>query len=320
MRRSPCSIARFAISCSFGVERGADRESVLVEDLGAVLMLEVLADLLDEERRDARRLRRLAVRDDRRQLGRVRLRLRDIALVGHALQHDIAALRGALEIHEGALALGRLKNTRDERGFAQRELLVRLVEIEARGGFDAVCAVPQVHLVAVDREDLFLRVPLFNLDGEDDLLDLPLQGFLLRQPELFFQIARELLRQRAGALRAAPLEDVGGGRGEDAPDVDADVPIELGVLGGDDGLPEQGVDVVVADDDPALRGELADDLAVGGIDARDRARRVVVERRHLRQIAGVREQHAAENAEPGRGDKQRDDARVARDFDYVVRH
>ena len=51
----------------------------------------------------------------------------------------------------------------------------------------------------------------------------------------------------------------------DAPDVDAEVAIELGVLGGDDRLAQERVDVVVADDDAPLGGELADDLAVRGV-------------------------------------------------------
>jgi hypothetical protein len=58
--------------------------------------------------------------------------------------------------------------------------------------------------------------------------------------------------------------------------------IELGVFGGDDRLPQNRIDVVVADDDAALRRELADQLTLRGIHARDRARRVVVERRDLR--------------------------------------
>ena len=118
----------------------------------------------------------------------------------------------------------------------------------------------------------------------------------------------------------APLDDVGGRGDEDAPDVDAEVAVELRVLGGDDRLAQQRVDLVVADDDAALRGELADHPAAAGVDARDGAGRVVVERRDLRQVAGVREHDAAEDAEHRRDDEQRDDAGVARDFDDYVSH
>ena len=122
----------------------------------------------------------------------------------------------------------------------------------------------EVHLVAVDREDLALGVALLDLDREDDLADLALERLLVRQAELILEVARQLLRERARALRAPPLDDVGRRRDEDAPDVDAEMAVELGVFGRDDRLAQQRVDVVVADDDAALRGELADDLPVGG--------------------------------------------------------
>ena len=85
--------------------------------------------------------------------------------------------------------------------------------------------------------------------------------FSLVEAELFLEVARQLLRERAGALRAPPLDDVGDRGDDDAPDVDAEVPVELGVFGGDDRLAQQRVDVVVADDDAPLGGELADHLA-----------------------------------------------------------
>ena len=302
------------------VERRPHREAVLVEHLRAVLLLEVLAYFLDEVRRDARRLRRRAARDDRLLLRRVGLLLREVVLVRHPLQDDVAALRRALHVDERALALRRLENARDERRFLERQLLVRLVEVEPRRRLDAVRAVAEVHLVAVDREDLFLRVALLDLDREDRLAHLALERLLLGEPELLLQVARELLRERARPLRAPPLEDVGERGDEDAPDVHAEVPIEFGVLGGDDRLPQQRVDVVVADHDAPLRGELTDHLAAAGGDAGDRARGVVVERRHLRQIAGEREHDAAQNPEHRGHDEQRDDAGIAGDADDDVSH
>ena len=69
---------------------------------------------------------------------------------------------------------------------------------------------------------------------------------------------------------------------EDAPDVHAEMAVEFGILGGDDRLTEKWVDVVVADNYAALRRKLANDLAVGGVNARNRAGCVVVECRDLR--------------------------------------
>ena len=120
--------------------------------------------------------------------------------------------------------------------------------------------------------------------------------------------------------RAAPFEQVLCRRDAHAPEVDAEMAIELGVLGRDDRLAQQWVDLVVADDDAALRGELADHLSGAGVDAGDRARRVVVERGDLRQVTGVGEHHAAEDAEHRRHHEQRDDPGVACDPDDDVSH
>jgi hypothetical protein len=96
--------------------------------------------------------------------------------------------------------------------------------------------------------------------------------------------------------------------------------VEVGVLSGDDRLSQQRVDVLVGDNHPPLGREFADDLAVVGHDPRDRVRRVVVERRHLRQIAGVGEEDAAQDPQHGDDHEERDQARVLRDPDDDVGH
>src|SRR5438876_1189353 len=87
------------------------------------------------------------------------------------------------------------RTLRDERRFVERELLARFVEIEPRRRLDAVGAVAEVHLVAVDREDFLLGVPLLDLNREDDLAHLALEQLLLGQAEVI-EVARHLLRQR----------------------------------------------------------------------------------------------------------------------------
>ncbi len=301
------------------IERRRHGQAVFVERLRPVLTLEVLAHFLHEERGDAGRLIGLPARDDWLLLGFVGPRLRDVVLVRHPLEHDVAAGHRPLHVHERTLPLGRLENAGDERRFLEAELLVRLVEVQAGRSLDAVGPVPHVHLVAVDREDVFLRVALLDLDRQDDLANLALEEFLLGQAELI-EVARDLLRQRARALIAAPFDDVDEGGDENAPDVHADVAFELRVFRRDDGLLQRRVDVVVADDDAALGGELADDFALRRIEARNGARRVVVERGHLREVARVREENAAQNAEQCRHHEQRRDGGVACEADDVVRH
>ena len=94
----------------------------------------------------------------------------------------------------------------------------------------------------------------------------------------------------------------------------------VGVFGGDDGLAQVRRNRLVRDDVAPLDGELADDLAARSVDAGDGARRVVVERRDLRQIAGIGEDHAGRDAEQRRDEEQRDRARRCgrRDRTYLA--
>ena len=85
------------------------------------------------------------------------------------------------------------------------------------------------------------------------------------------------------------------------------------VFGGDDGLTQYWRDVVVADDDAPLGGELADLLAVAGQEPRNRVRLVVVERADLGDVVGVGEEDAAERAEQRRDDEERDETGLARE-------
>jgi hypothetical protein len=134
------------------------------------------------------------------------------------------------------------------------------------------------------------------------------------------EVPRHLLRERARTLSAPPFDDVGEDSGRDAEDVDPEMPIELCIFGRDDRLAKDRIDIVVADDDTALRRELADDFPVRRVDARDRARRVIVERRDLRQVADVGEEDAGADAQHRDQDEEGGDAGVARDSDDDVFH
>jgi hypothetical protein len=159
----------------------------------------------------------------------------------------------------------------------------------------------QGHLVGVEREDLLLRVPLFELHGEDRLLDLALERPLVHAAShvtsLEEQVARELLgdRARAGAL---PRDDVLHGGHEDARDAEPEVLLEVGVFRGKDGLAEDRGDLVVAHDHAALGGEFADDLAVGGQQTRNGVGAIVVESANLGEVVRKRQEHAAHRTKP----------------------
>jgi hypothetical protein len=81
----------------------------------------------------------------------------------------------------------------------------------------------------------------------------------------------QLLRDRAGT-EALAVEDVFQGGDDDARDAQAEVLLEVSIFAGDDGLPEHGGHIVVANHDAPLDGELADDALVASEQACDRVR------------------------------------------------
>ena len=186
------------------VERSLDGEALLVQLLRPVGALQVLAHLLDEVRR-----RRLAGRGlplDRRQASpsprpRPPARCSRRPPSAAARSSGGAWRAGDPRTGFGARAAARC------RAISAASSSVRsrrpLVEIHARGRLHPVRAVPEVHVVAVEGQDLALRVALLDLDREDRFLDLPLPRLVERQE----QVARELLRERARA-GALPVDDV----------------------------------------------------------------------------------------------------------------
>ena len=186
-----------------------------------------------------------------------------------------------------------------------------LPEVQLRRGLDAVGAVAEVDLVAVEGEDLFLRVALLDPDRDQRLLDLALPAAIAdREADLGGeQVARQLLRDRAAARRLAAARHVADQREHHPRDAQAGVLEESGPPRR--GSPGAGsANVVVGDDDAPLDRELADQLAVLAEHARDGVRRVVVERADLGEVVGIGEQHAAQRAEQRRRHEQRGDAGV----------
>ena len=311
------------------IERRPHRETALVQPFRAVARLEMLADFLEEVRGDGRRLPRLAADDDRSGFRFFRLFGGDEAFGGHAIERVVAPPDGRVHVHVGALPHVALDDPAEHGGFLERHVLGRFREIQARGGLDAVGVVAPVHLVREHRQDLALRVPLLDLNRHDRFANLAFEADLsfVEADRLGQHDPGELLRQGAGpgrARRAAAdaigheLEHVARHRDRDAGDAQAEVRIEVAVFRGNDRHPQVRRDLVVADHEPAFDREVADALPVGAVDAGDRARVVVVERRNLRQVARVGEDHAGERAQPRRRQEQGGNDRVAGEADDVV--
>ena len=185
---------RLGRTLKIGVERRVDREAALVQPLRAVALLEMLPDVFQEERREGIR-HRPAARDDRRLLGLIGARLRDEPFFRHPLQRVVPAPARRVGVDVWALPRRPLDDPGEQRRFLERQVLCRLPEIQARRGFGAVRPVAPRNVIAVEREDLALRVALLDLNRQERFLDLAVQRLLVGQE----QIARQLLRQRAGA-------------------------------------------------------------------------------------------------------------------------
>ena len=105
-----------------------------------------------------------------------------------------------------------------------------LAEVAARRRFDAVQAVAEVDLVEVELENLGLLVQHLDAFGEDELLQLPADGLVGREEAL----TRELLRDRAAALRGAAVADVGERGRRDANQVEPVMLVETLIFDRDD--------------------------------------------------------------------------------------
>ena len=123
-----------------------------------------------------------------------------------------------------------------------------LAEVAARRRFDAVQTVAEIHLVQVELEDLRLAVDALDARREDQFLDFAAIRLVRRQKAL----TRELLGDRAAALRLPPVPDVGQRRGGDADEVEAAVIVEPLILDRDERLRQVGRNLGQRHFDPLL--------------------------------------------------------------------
>ena len=237
---------------------------------------------------------------ERRSFGGVGFGEGDLAVLEHLVQDEVAASHGALGAAEWGVVFGTLGEGGQEGGLLEVEVADVLGEVELACGLEAIGSVAKVDLVGVKGEDLLLGEAAFDLDGEEDLLELTAVGLLSGEEE----VAGELHGDGRGALGAALGVDVLVGGLDGADEIDAPVSLEALVLDGDNGVAELLGEVTVGDDYPALEGEGAEDLAVdvqefgGGVGVV--AGKVV----HLWEVDGVDDSktgHDADHCGTGRG-------------------
>ena len=232
--------------------------------------------------RPTRRLRRDA---ERGALGLVGIGGLDEAGLRHAVDHPVAALDGALALAERIVVVRRLRQRREISDFRDGELVDRLVEVDERGGGDAVGAQTEIDLVQVQLDDLVLRVGALDLERQQRFLDLTGERDLVGQKE----VLGDLLRDGRGALRPAVRAEVLRvvDRGAcDAGEVQPAVLVEVLVLGREEAVDHQLRHRLDRDVKPALARVFGDQRAVAGVHARHHRRLVVLELRVIRQVLG----------------------------------
>ena len=233
----------------------------------------------------------------------------------HFRDDEVAAAEGFVRIKErrkGGRAFGQAG---EESGFSEGEVFGVLGEEILRGGLKAVQAVAEVDLVAVEGEDLLFGEGALDLDGEIGLLDFAGGGSLGGEKE----DAGQLHGERGSALGAAVGADVVPGGADDAEDVDAPVGLEVLVFNGDDGLAEDGGEVVVADDVAVFEGEGADYVAFAVVEVGGGGGAIAFEVVDLGQVDGVDEGEAGERAGNDGQKQQHGERRAAGELAAAVR-
>ena len=250
----------------------------------------------------------------------------EVIVLDHAVEHVVAALDRALALAERVIVVRPLRQRGEIGGFRRRQLMHRLVEVEQRGGRDAVGAEAEKDLVEIELEDLVLRIGALDLQREQRLLDLALEARLVGEQE----VLRDLLGDRGGALRplsaAVVLHQQQAGT-RDAGEVEPAVLVEALVLGRDEGVQDEFRDRLDRQIETPFARILGDQRAVGGVHARHHRRLVVLQLRVVREILGEvpeqagrardadEEQHGAERENPAKKAKQKSHCRpFARPF------
>ena len=142
--------------------------------------------------------------------------------------------------------------------FGGRQLVESLVEVEISPGRNAVAAVAHRNLVRIEREDLFFRIVLLDIDGIQSILDLALPGLFGTRKSKF----RQLHGQSRSAASLLPFHEIPESGSDDRSEVETGMFKEILVFGGQDRLSYPIRNLFVGHENPLFLRKLADDPAV----------------------------------------------------------
>jgi hypothetical protein len=131
-------------------------------------------------------------------------------------------------VAEGVISAGRLHQSRQQGRLGQIYPGWRALEIALRRRPDAIGPVAKVPHVQIEFQDLPLAVAGIDLEGQDHVLQLPVQAAIIApQVDLF----GELFGQCAATLDGSSCLDVSPGGAERPQQIDAMMAVEVLVLG-----------------------------------------------------------------------------------------
>ncbi len=165
------------------IDRGGHPKA-LAEGFLAVMLDNGLARHLRDVTRVEIRLTAMQSRHIGRQDRNLVLLPVDLTQLEHAREDVVASLECALGIGDGVVAGRRLRNAGQHRRLGGGELVELLVVIKRGRGRDAVGAVTEKDLIQIQIEDLILRQGSFDLQREQDLGELALEGLLRAEQEV----------------------------------------------------------------------------------------------------------------------------------------
>ena len=261
---------RFADVLKLRLQRGPDDQAPGKELVLSEPPRQLPPDLVGEEppRRPGRpdrgdvaalnRYQRLAPRGLRRFV-------REMSVLGHFLEDEVAPGDGAFVLPYRMVVARRLGQRRQIRRFRRSQIFQAFREIRLSGSGDAVGILAEKDLVQIEFEDLFLVQRVLEPRRQDQLLDLALRGPLVRQQE----VLHHLLRDRRRAAQAPPLQRLHRGLCH-ADGVVPLVGVEILVLGADERVLHESRDFVDGRVDSPLAREFVYDVALDRIDARNR--------------------------------------------------
>ena len=277
------------------VEGRVHAQTSLMHHFRAIGALKIFANLLDKIRRQ-RISRRLQMQPQRLRDGLPELRGRDFARMLHEFQNQIAPTERALRMKNRRITRA-ADQSREQCRFLHIQLADRLAKVIFRSRFKSVVPVGKINLIAIHSKNLLLGVVTFDLKCQERLLNLsahPAIGAVQKKSP------GKLHGNGARALHDAVRDKILPGRAGHAREIHAPMLLEVLILGGQNRVLQDLWILFVSEKNSALQGEVADHLAVVGVEFGDNIGLKIFESVNLREITRIYEHQACQAADGNR--------------------